>query len=490
MTPRMPRQADAPDRSARAVRRELTAIPRLAVPAVLAQIGWVAMGLVDMLFVGRLGPGALAAVALGDVWVFATLLVGLGVLMGLDPIATQAHGARDARRLGLALQRSIVIALALSVPMTGLFFVAAPGLRLLGQDPDIAREAGAYVLSQVFCVAPYLVFAALRQYLHARGLMYPGLIAVLVANVGNVFMDWLLIFGHWGFPALGVVGSGIATGIARVLILLVVLLVVWRDHLLRDGWVPWDRRAALHLAGLWEILRHGIPVAAQMALEVWAFSASGLFAGWLGAEALAAHTITLKLASLSYMVPLGISIACATRVGNLVGARDLPAARVAAWTGFALGAGVMAFNGMLFVALRGVLPRLFVDAPAVLAAAATILPIAAAFQLFDGMQVVAAGALRGMGATRSPAVANFVGYYLLGLPLGLLVAFGGVLPGGLASGLPGLWLGLAAGLAAVAAILAFGVRARLAAMMSEEDRKHPAPAAACDTPAEAGPRSR
>jgi MATE family multidrug resistance protein len=430
------------------VKQELAVIPRLAAPVVLAQVGWMMLGIVDTWFVGRLGPVPLAAVALGDLWAMATLLMAMGVLMGLDTLVSQAHGAGDGRAAAHALQRGLLLALALSLPLAGAWLSTGPVLRLLGQDPALAALAHGYVQVQVFGIPAYLVFVALRQYLQGRAIMFPSFVVVIAGNVVNAVLDWLLIFGHGGFPALGVRGSGLATGIARVVMLVVLFgLIRWFD-LHRDAWVPWSREA-FNPRGLRRLLALGLPVGLTLGLEMWAFAASGLLAGWLGSDALAAHTIVLKVASLTYMVPLGIAIASATRVGNLVGAGDPHGARRAAFVALSLGGGVMLVFAILFVLLRHAVPALFLapGAAQVLALAAAIMPIAGAFQLFDGLQGVGGGVLRGLGRNRPAALFNFLGYYALGLPLGIWLAFGGP-----RLGLVGLWVGLALGLAAVAAL--------------------------------------
>lgn len=444
---RGPRRASRPSE-----RGEFAPLARLAAPVVLAQLGWMALGVVDALFVGRLGPNALAAVALGDLWIVGTLLAAMGVLMGLDPLVARAHGAGDGVGAARALQLGTVAALFLAIPLTLLWTQADLALRLLGQTPELAAAAQAYVSVQLWSAAPFLVFVALRQYLQGRAIMLPGLVVVVAGNVVNAVLDWLLIFGHWGFPALGVRGSGIATGVARVamLVVLFALVRIWRLH--EGAWTPWSREA-LRPAEVGRLLALGLPIGAQLMLEMWAFAASSLLAGWLGAAALAAHSVALKLASVSYMVPLGISIAAATRVGNLLGAGRPEQARRAAWTAVAMGAGVMTVSAVAFVVLRRGLPALFLraDAAESLPLAAGVLPIAAAFQLFDGTQAVAGGVLRGAGQTRAAALINLLGYYALALPLAYWLGFGAGPGRGL--GLSGIWIGLAVGLFAVAGLL-------------------------------------
>jgi multidrug resistance protein, MATE family len=281
---------------------------------------------------------------------------------------------------------------------------------------------------------------------------------VLIANLLNVAANWALIHGHLGLPALGLTGAGIATGLTRSLMLVMLALFTFRAGLHRGAWQPWSR-AAVDRAGVAAIVRLGVPVGVQLGLEVWAFQAATLLAGWLGEAELAAHTIVLNVASLSFMVPLGIAMAAVTRVGNLLGAGDPRAAQRAAWVALAMGAAVMGASAVTFVLLRDVLPGFYNRDAAVLALAAGILPVAAAFQMFDGTQVVGGGVLRGMGRTRPAAWFNLVGYYLLGLPVAYALAFRS------GWGLAGIWWGLTLGLAVVALALVAWIAVRGPARM-------------------------
>lgn len=441
---------------------EARTLSRLGAPVCLAQVGGMMLGMVDIWMAGRLGPQAVAAVALGDLWVFGTLIVGMGVVMGIDPMVSQAHGAGKGKEVGLALQRGIVLAFWVSIPLTGLWLLTGSILRLAGQSVPLAAVAHQYALSQIFSIFPFLVFIALRQFLQGRGLMMPTLHVILVANLINGLLDWVLMFGKWGFPAMGVVGCGLATGLTRTFLPIGLLGLVWGMKLHREVWVPWTR-STFGYSEIRGVLKIGLPIGLQMGLEIWAFSLSSLFAGWLGSEALAAHTIVMKLASFTFMFPLGISIAAATRVGNLIGARESHQAQRAAWVALGLGGMMMAGFALLMVAGRHWFPGLFLGEPnqMVLAMAASILPVAATFQVFDGIQVVGGGILRGMGNTRPAAFFNLVGYYILGLPLALVLAFPHhffVRETGM--GLPGIWIGLALGLGVVALMLVFWIAAR------------------------------
>jgi MATE family multidrug resistance protein len=429
----------------------------LAAPVVLTQVGTMLLGFVDLLMVGHLegaaGTRGLGAVSLGRIWVMGTVIFGMGVVFGMDPVVSQARGARDPRRMGLGLQQGLVVAGLVSLPLGALWLVTGPALRAMGQDPGLSALAHEYVLVQLPALPLFLWFMAGRQWLQGRGLVLPAMWVILIANLLNVLANWVLVFGHWGFPALGVLGAGIATGLTQACMLLLLVVWGWLFRLQRGAWVGWSRRA-LEPRGLLEILRYGVPVALQLSLEMWAFQVATLMAGLLGELGLAAHTVVLNLASLSFMVPLGLSIATVTRVGNLIGAGNPAAAQRAAWVALGLGAATMACFSLLFVLGRHWLPTWYTRQPDVIALAAATLPIAAAFQLFDGVQVVGGGVLRGMGRTRPAALFNLVGYYVLAMPLGWWLAFE------VGLGLRGVWWGLATGLASVAVLLVLWISRR------------------------------
>jgi MATE family multidrug resistance protein len=433
----------APAPAVFSLREEARRLATLAVPVALAQLAIMGMGFVDLLMVGRVSVEAFAAVAIANPWQFGTLLFANGILMGLDPIVSQAHGAREGARAGLAFQQGIVLALAMSPPVIWAWTLTAEALVFFGQDPALAHEAERFLRVQIPSVPFFLCLAALRQYLQGREIVRPVLWIVLFGNVVNAFANWVLVFGHLGAPPLGLVGSGLATGLTRIAMFGTCVWLVLGFRLHEGAWVPWSRRA-LEGAGLRSLVAIGFPIALQMSLEMWAFSGSTLIAGRLGAEAVAAHSLVMNLASITFMVPLGIAQGTAVRVGNLIGAGELARAQRAAWLGIASGGGFMTLSAVGFVLARDELPRIYTPEGAVIAAAAAILPIAGAFQIFDGTQSVASGVLRAMGRPGPAAAFNFVGYWVLALPLGGWLALGA------GAGLPGLWWGLCAGLVAVA----------------------------------------
>lgn len=451
---------DRPGASARpplhpepALRHELRRLARLALPVMAAQVGGMLIGVVDTMMVGRLSVDALAAAAIANAVIHGLLLVGQGVIFGIDPIVSQAHGAQRPHLAAEAMQRGVLLSLAVSVPLALLLGFTEEVLLALGQAPALAAEAQRYTVVQIPSVPCFLVFMAIRQWLQGREIVRPPMWIMLVANVFNAAANYVLIFGVAGWAGHGLLGAGIATALTRSLIAFALIAWVYWFRLHEGswstpGWHLFDR------AEFARILRVGGVVAAQLAFEVWAFTGSTLIAGWLDPVSLAAHTVALNLASLAFMMPLGISQGAVARVGNLIGAGHPLDAQRAAKVAMMFGGGVMTISAVLFVTLREWLPRLYTDDPLAIAACAAVLPIAAAFQIFDGIQVVGCGVLRGMGHTRPAAIFNFIGYWIVGLPLGVTLAFR------FGFGLSGVWIGLAAGLLLVATALSVYIARR------------------------------
>jgi MATE family multidrug resistance protein len=429
---------------------EVRRLLRLAVPVAGTQLSMMLLGFVDTVMLGRYDDQAMAASALANVWTFATMFFAGGILLGLDPVIAQAHGAGDGRKAALAFQRAAVMALVLSLPVAFAWLWTDRFLSLAGQESGLLALAQSYATSLIPGLPAFLVYSCLRSYLQGREIVRPALVIVLIANVVNAVANYALIFGNFGAPELGIVGAGIASSVTRTLSLILLACWVWGFQLQRGAWVPWSRDS-FSFEGMRAILVIGFPIAIQTSTEMFAFSVSTLLAGTLGATAVVAHTISMNLASISFMLSLGVSAAATTRVGNLIGAGAPDGAQRAAWIAIAMGAGVMSISAFSFVTFRDLLPRMYTENAEAIALAATILPIAGAFQLFDGTQAVACGVLRGMGRTRPAAVFNVIGYWILGLPLGWWI---GIRQGWLG----GLWWSLALGLAVVAILLVIWIR--------------------------------
>jgi MATE family multidrug resistance protein len=364
----------------------------------------------------------------------------------------QEVGARDREGVARGIQRGMVLAVLLCVP-TSLVLLPAPAvLAWLRQPPEVAPLAGAYAQVCIPGTIGMFAFVVLRQSLQALGRMRAIVITIVVANLVNAGLNWVLIFGHGGFPALGAVGSAWASTIARLFMAILLPVLAW--PLLREAMLPL-RRAALEPGPLLRMFRLGAPIGAQHQLEYGVFGVVGLLMGTMGTAQVAGHQVALNLASITFMVPLGLSSAAAVVVGHAVGREDAESAWESAQAALLVAVAFMGATAVTFLLLPGPLARAYTGAPEVLAIATTLIPLAGVFQVFDGIQVTSIGILRGLGDTRTPMVTGILGFWLLGLPVSLLLAFG------LGYGAPGLWWGLVLGLIVVAIFLLARVRWRL-----------------------------
>lgn len=426
---------------------------RLALPVAGVQVGMMLLGVVDTIMVGHVSPQDLAAVALGNLYFFASIVFGMGLLFSLDPVVSQAVGAGDGEGVARGVQRGLLLAVGLTALACLLLTAAGPVLSALKQPPEVIPRAAGYAWACIPGVLPFYAFIVLRQTLQAQGVVLPILAAMGVANVANVGFNWVLVYGNLGVPALGAVGSGWASTLSRWVMAAGMLAAAW--PVLRPTLYP-IRPEVRRAAPLRRMMALGAPIGGQMAMEYGAFGLAGIVMGLLGTLPVAGHQIALNLSALTFMVPLGVSQATAVLVGQGVGAQDPLRTRNSALAGLLLGAGFMVCTMILFLTLPRPLARIYSADPEVLALGAALLPISGVFQVVDGIQVVSAGILRGVGDTRVPMVVNLLGFYAVGLPVGVLLAFGAGL------GPRGVWWGLAAGLAAVAVLLVLRVRIRLA----------------------------
>lgn len=432
----------------------------LAAPAVLVQVGLMSMGVADTVMAGRISPATIAAVALGNLYLFILSVGGLGTLLALDPLVSQALGAGDESAVARALQRGLLLAIGISVVIGGALWPAEWVLDRLGQPADVVPDAARFARASIPGVLPFYGFAVLRVVLQAVGRMRPIVMAVIVGNVANVALNWVLMFGHLGAPRLGAVGSAWSSSIGRWIVLGALLAASWPE--LRPFLRPF-RAAAREPHALWRTVRLGVPIGAQQLLEVGAFGAVTILMGLFGTVPLAGHEIALNLASLTFMVPLGVSTAAAVLVGRAIGARDLQGARWHAASAVACGVAFMTCSATLFLLAPRLLARAYTPDAEVIAVAVSLIQLAGVFQIFDGVQAVCSGVLRGAGETRAPMLANLGGYWALGLPAGVAFAFR------FRAGPAGLWWGLVLGLASVALLLLWRVRVKLATHVERVD---------------------
>lgn len=457
------------------IRQELPPLLRLAAPLIAGELGWMAMSVVDTSMVGRLPHSAvpMAAAALSQV-LFNTFTFGVGgVLLGLDTLLSQSFGARDLQAANRWMLHGLVLACGLGAALLAIFNAGPLALNHMPVDRAVLAQAVPALQGLNWGVLPLLLYFTLRRYLQAAHHAKPIAFALVSANLVNFAGDWLLIYGHdWRLathsivlPAYGVVGSAWSTSFSRLYLMAVLLVAVLRA----DRRHSYGLRASIRsktsrrieLQHLRQLFRLGAPAGAQIFVEIAVFAAVTSLIATLGPLPLAGHEVALQCASTTFMVPFAISAATAVRVGHALGRARTgnaqpgagssfggwSAAAAAGWSGILAGAAFMLFAAIVFLTLPGVLARIFTPNRAVIAAAVPLLLVAAGFQFFDGIQITVTGALRGAGNTTAPFFTHLVCYWLLGMPLGILLAFHAHL------GAAGLWLGLLIALTGAAAVL-------------------------------------
>lgn len=427
---------------------EVLAVLRLALPLVAAELGWMLQGIVDTIMVGRMPE---AASAIGGSAVGASVFYTTGIffgslLLGMDPLVSQAFGAGRLRDCHRTLVNGLWLMLGLSPVLMAIVLGMIPVLTAMGLHPAVVAQADPFMRALVWGTPPLLLFFALRHYFQCLNYAKMVMFILLTANLVNWFLNWVLIFGQLGAPAMGVRGSAWSTVIARVYMLaLAVAYLLYVDRRDRLGLFTVSLRPAL--AEMRLIIRYGLPAAVQMGLELAVFLIAALLIGKLGPVPLAGHQIALMVVAFTYMVPLGIGAAAAVMVGQAIGAGDMGSARRAGWISIALGAAFMSCCGVVLITAPRAVVRIFTADPAVVAAGTSLVMVGAAFQLFDGIQTVATGALRGAGETRLPMFTFLFGYWSLGVPLGWWLAFRG------GWGAKGLWVGFCAALISIGLVL-------------------------------------
>jgi MATE family multidrug resistance protein len=427
-------------------RKEIRPMMRLAAPLALAELGWMAMGFVDTVMAGRLGAAAMGAGALGGMLFFPIAVCGTGMLLGMDTLVSQAFGARDDAACRRVLISGLWVAL-INAPIVGLILaLTIPALRATGTNPKVMALLAPFLYRLMWGLVPLMFYTAFRRYLQAQNMVRPITFAIVSANLVNFLGNWILMYGNWGAPRMGLEGSGISTSLSRLYIALVLMIAVLRHEaahgnpIFHMDWRPDFTRIR-------RLLSLGFPSAMQILFEGAVFAMVTVLAAHLDERSLAAHGISVNVISVTYMVPLGISSAAAVRVGQAIGRKDPHGVAVAGWTAILLAAVFMGIAGIgLTVAPRGV-ARLYTPEAAVIAAGVTLLRIAALFQIFDGIQVVATGALRGLGDTRTPAYAHLVGYWIFGMPIAWLLCFH------YDWGVSGIWVGLTIALVLIGIML-------------------------------------
>ncbi|WP_071891344.1 MATE family efflux transporter [Hymenobacter sp. PAMC 26628] len=422
----------------------------LAYPVVLSQLGHMLVSVCDSVMVGNqpgVGTASLAAISVGVSTTNVLLILGIGLSMGAVPLVAAAAGRRDEPALRRLLVSSVWLCTLAGLALAGLSELLPRVMPHLGQAPAVVAMAAPWVRVVGWSLLPLMVFQGFREFAEGLGLTRQAMWLSIGANVVNALLCYAFIFGHWGAPRMGLIGSAWATLISRVLMASLMAAYVLRAAPLR----PYRATAAEwlrpHAAALRRLVALGAPIGSQMMFEMGAFAFSALMIGWLGAVPQAAHQIAINVAGVTYMAASGIAAAATIRVGNLRGAGDAAGARQAGFAAYWLAFGFMSSMGGVLMLARHLVPQLYNHDPAVLAQASTLLLIAAGFQVSDGLQVVGLGALRGLEDVKVPSLVALLAYWAVALPLGYFLGFH------LHLGAPGVWAALLLGLTIVAGVL-------------------------------------
>lgn len=431
-----------------AVREQVKTTFLLAYPVMLSQLGQVSVGVADSMMVGRLGALELAASSLANSIFFVIFMFGIGISMGLTPLVSKAYGKGKTNQISRLFSNSLLINFFASLLMLGLVLLFSRNLNFLNQPEEVEALALPFLLIITASLVPLMLFQTFKQFVEGLSQTKQAMFITIASNLVNVFLNWLLIWGNWGFPELGFLGAAWATLISRVLMVVLMATYVLTSKRYRNFEIQ-----ILRFKPNWtlckRILKIGIPTGFQFIFEVSAFSAAAIMMGWIGVNALAGHQIALNLASISYMMATGLATAGMIRVSHYIGKEDYKGMREAGMVAFGMVAAFMFVCALLFFVLRFSLPMLYIDDPQVISLAASLLVLAGLFQLSDGIQVVGLGVLRGLEDVKVPTIVTFLAYWGLGLPLGYFLAF----TMGFAE--KGIWIGLLVGLTLTAGMLLY-----------------------------------
>ncbi|MBC7660956.1 MAG: MATE family efflux transporter [Chitinophagaceae bacterium] len=424
-------------------RTEAGLLFKLAIPVIISQVGTMTMGIVDSVIVGHYSSLQLAGVAAGNSIFWMIVMIGFGLLHGMDPIVAQAHGAGNLGEAERCLGSALKMGLIFSLIFTPIVYLVSENLWILGAPQDVIDAARPFLKMLGYSLWPLMIYQAIARYWQAFEIAMPFTITILLANLVNWIGNLAFVSGRWGMPALGAEGAALSTFICRLFTIAAALGIsyyYWRKQHER----PWQHLWALILRKDKEmndrLFRLGLPASAQILLEVFAFSFTTIMVTRLGAQTLATHHIVLNIATFAFMFPVGLSSAIAVRVGYHRGRHQGHAALEAGWQGIFYAFLFMSFSALVLFLFPNFLLHLFTDDEAIVQIASRIIFLCALFQVFDGVQVASAGALRGLGDTKTALFSNLIAHYGIGLPIGLTLCFA------MGKGLLGLWIGLALGL--------------------------------------------
>lgn len=422
------------------IRRHMTETMWLAGPVIVGQLGHIAINQADTIMVGGLGPTSLGAATLANgLWVLPAV-AGMGIFAAVSSLTAQWIGAQKTEgQMSKLLQQSVLLSLWIGILICGLQFGMVELMDSMDQDPAVVALAKPYFRVVAISSIPMIVFLGFRNFIDGFEKTTPGMVLMFFMVIINIALNWVFIYGHFGFPAMGLIGSGWATLVARTAGMLAIAGYVYFSPAFKRYW-PKTRPFEHTWSVMKEVIKIGGPSGLQYTFEVGAFSGAVVLAGWIGENALSAHQIAIGVASLSFMFYLGISIAASIRVGNAKGRGDLADMRLAGLAGQLCGLFFIVIFVTGMVVFRNHLPWLYIDNPEVVALAVPLLVIASIFQVFDGIQAIGVGILRGMSDVTIPTAITFVAYWVIGFPAAyiLMQVFD--------LGLEGIWYGLTAGL--------------------------------------------
>jgi MATE family multidrug resistance protein len=427
---------------------------KLAYPVMLSNLGHVLMGVTDNIAVGHVNAVSLAAAGLATVVFNLLLLFGIGVSYAITPLVATAHGEDDNTKIINIVKHGLVVNIANSLILILVVMLAKNLLYKLSQPPEVVTLSIPFLSIITYSLIPIMVFQTFKQYTEGLSLTRVAMMVMIGANLVNIALNYILVYGHLGFAAMGLEGSGWATFYSRIFMALAIILYVYyHPHLkkFRGIFTIGNYTTVLFK----KILNLGIPSGAQFIFEVAAFDFSLVMMGWFGTQIQAAHQIAINLAAISYMTTAGLASAATIRVGYYLGNKDFKNMRFASYSSLVMATSIMCVWAILFIAGRFWLPQLYVDNPHVMQTASSLLIIAGLFQLSDGIQVVCTAALRGMHDVKIPSVLIFISYWVIGLPLGYYLAFT------LGIGGNGIWWGLFIGLTLTAVAMFFRLHERM-----------------------------
>jgi MATE family multidrug resistance protein len=429
-------------------KKDFSANLKLALPIMAGQLGQITVYLADNIMVGRLGAVSLAAVSFAVALIAVPMVIGMGISFALPPLVSEADGAGEKKKISQYFKHSLLVNIGIGIISCAVMLFSLPYLHLFGQQPEVVEIARGYIFYSAWAMIPLMIFLTFRSYAEGMSETMPPMIAMIAGNVINIILNYILIYGKFGMPALGVDGAALSSLIARIsmLVILISILLNWKNlwkYINECDFTKYQNPIFKKIFTL------GVPTSMQMFFEISAFSGAALIMGMVSSDAQAAHQIAINLSSITFMICTGLAMASTIRVGNQLGKKDYSAMRDAGISVFLQVALIMGVFSVLFVLLRHVMPLIYIDDEVVIGIASTLLIYAAIFQIPDGLQVAALASLRGIQDVKKPTFITFFSYYIIGIPISYFAA----LHWGM--GATGVWLGLLVGLFISASLLIY-----------------------------------